>query len=223
MIERSRTTAGYDIVEGPPKTAAGRRAVALDKQTIKVLRGAPSPSTRPAGPRCRGWHGMDRLRVCIHPHRRVADQPELRHHPLPQAHPTHRAATGAVARPAPRRRVPRPRGRRGPEDRSGSARPLEHRRHRRHLHQCPARGATPLRRRHREPRPRRGPPHPKKIKNKARKNRPARRPRTGAPTPTVPPATQETQARRSQVPRTQPEQVAPASHPRDTQRSRKQR
>jgi integrase len=38
MIERSRTTAGYDIVEGPPKTEAGRRAVALDTRTVKILR-----------------------------------------------------------------------------------------------------------------------------------------------------------------------------------------
>jgi integrase len=38
VIERNRTTAGYQIVEGRPKTAAGRRAVALDKQTVEVPR-----------------------------------------------------------------------------------------------------------------------------------------------------------------------------------------
>ncbi|MFV2089007.1 site-specific integrase, partial [Micromonospora sp. LOL_021] len=32
-VERNRTTAGYHVVEGDPKTAAGRRAVALDKRT----------------------------------------------------------------------------------------------------------------------------------------------------------------------------------------------
>ena len=37
-IERNRTTAGYQVVEGEPKTAAGRRAVALDKHTVQVLR-----------------------------------------------------------------------------------------------------------------------------------------------------------------------------------------
>ncbi|XVU30696.1 tyrosine-type recombinase/integrase [Actinoplanes sp. CA-054009] len=37
-IERNRTTAGYQIVEGQPKTPAGRRAVALDKRTVQVLR-----------------------------------------------------------------------------------------------------------------------------------------------------------------------------------------
>jgi len=38
MVERNRTTAGYQVVEGEPKTAAGRRAVALDKHTVRVLR-----------------------------------------------------------------------------------------------------------------------------------------------------------------------------------------
>jgi integrase len=37
-IERNRTTAGYQIVEGDPKTPAGRRTVALDKRTVQVLR-----------------------------------------------------------------------------------------------------------------------------------------------------------------------------------------
>ena len=38
FVERNRTTAGYDVVEGEPKTAAGRRAVALDKHTVVILR-----------------------------------------------------------------------------------------------------------------------------------------------------------------------------------------
>ena len=38
FVERNRTTAGYEVVEGEPKTAAGRRAVALDKHTVAVLR-----------------------------------------------------------------------------------------------------------------------------------------------------------------------------------------
>ena len=37
-VERNRTTAGYQIVENDPKTPAGRRAVALDKHTVRVLR-----------------------------------------------------------------------------------------------------------------------------------------------------------------------------------------
>ncbi|MFI5895678.1 tyrosine-type recombinase/integrase [Actinoplanes sp. NPDC051513] len=38
IVERNRTTAGYQIVEGDPKTAAGRRAVALDKHSVAILR-----------------------------------------------------------------------------------------------------------------------------------------------------------------------------------------
>jgi hypothetical protein len=38
FIVRNRITAGYRVVEGPPKTAAGARAVALDKHTVQVLR-----------------------------------------------------------------------------------------------------------------------------------------------------------------------------------------
>jgi len=34
FIVRNRTTAGYQVVEGPPKTAAGTRAIALDKHTF---------------------------------------------------------------------------------------------------------------------------------------------------------------------------------------------
>ncbi|MEV6927607.1 tyrosine-type recombinase/integrase [Dactylosporangium sp. NPDC051485] len=37
-VERNRTTAGYQIVENDPKTPAGRRAVALDKHTVRILR-----------------------------------------------------------------------------------------------------------------------------------------------------------------------------------------
>jgi hypothetical protein len=38
FIVRNRTTAGYTVVEGEPKTAAGLRAVALDRHTVRVLR-----------------------------------------------------------------------------------------------------------------------------------------------------------------------------------------
>jgi integrase len=38
VVERQRTTAGYTVVEGDPKTAAGCRTVALDRHTISILR-----------------------------------------------------------------------------------------------------------------------------------------------------------------------------------------
>jgi integrase len=37
-VERNRTTAGYQVIEGDPKTAAGGRPVALDQSTVRVLR-----------------------------------------------------------------------------------------------------------------------------------------------------------------------------------------
>jgi integrase len=37
-VVRQRTTAGYDVHEGPPKSAASRRTVALDQHTVRVLR-----------------------------------------------------------------------------------------------------------------------------------------------------------------------------------------
>jgi integrase len=38
FIVRSRTTAGWRVIEGDPKTSAGMRAVALDRHTVKALR-----------------------------------------------------------------------------------------------------------------------------------------------------------------------------------------
>ncbi|WUI06181.1 site-specific integrase [Micromonospora sp. NBC_00421] len=37
-VVRQRTTAGYDVHEGPPKSASSRRSVALDQHTMRVLR-----------------------------------------------------------------------------------------------------------------------------------------------------------------------------------------
>ncbi|WUI54448.1 site-specific integrase [Micromonospora zamorensis] len=37
-VVRQRTTAGYEVHEGPPKSKASRRELALDKHTVRVLR-----------------------------------------------------------------------------------------------------------------------------------------------------------------------------------------
>jgi integrase len=37
-IVRNRTCVGYQVLEGPPKTTAGRRVIALDRTTIRTLR-----------------------------------------------------------------------------------------------------------------------------------------------------------------------------------------
>ena len=49
-IERNRTTVGYQVVEGDPKTPAGRRAVALDKRTCRSC-GCTAVTSRTGGPR----------------------------------------------------------------------------------------------------------------------------------------------------------------------------
>jgi integrase len=38
VILRARTTAGYQVFEGPPKSAASTRTIALDRHTVAVLR-----------------------------------------------------------------------------------------------------------------------------------------------------------------------------------------
>jgi hypothetical protein len=38
FVVRNCTPAGYRVIEGDPKTAAGVRAVALDRHTVRVLR-----------------------------------------------------------------------------------------------------------------------------------------------------------------------------------------
>ena len=37
-ITNQRTTVGYQVIEGPPKSAASRRTIALDRHTVAVLR-----------------------------------------------------------------------------------------------------------------------------------------------------------------------------------------
>ena len=38
MILRARTTADYQVFEGPPKSATSMRTIALDRHTVTVLR-----------------------------------------------------------------------------------------------------------------------------------------------------------------------------------------
>ncbi len=111
-----------------------------------------------------------------------ADQPELRHHPVPQTRRPRRAAASTAARPAPRHRVARPR-RPAPTSRpcktcSGtpaSCSPPT-------PHQRPARRATPLRRRHRRPDAGCRPAHPPADQTEGSEE-PARRTRRKQTTP----------------------------------------
>lgn len=61
----------------------------------------------------------------------------------------------------------------------------------------------------------------KKIKNKARKNRPTRRPKTGAPAPSTPGAVPKPQVKATKREKNSPTGLAPTSHPRDTHHPRR--
>jgi integrase len=138
-VVRQRTTAGYDVHEGPPKSAASRRQVALDKHTVQVLRQQrerqqqrrPDASARawcattadtcsPARTDCRCIPAIS-LNAC------APDRPR-------------RTSPHPLARPATRRRVARALRGRGHQDHSTPARTCQHPRHRRHLHHRPAAG-----------------------------------------------------------------------------------
>ncbi|WP_433221713.1 hypothetical protein ACQP00_21425 [Dactylosporangium sp. CS-047395] len=160
FVVRNRTTAGYQVIEGEPKTAAGRRAVALDRRTVKVLREhrrrqAQQRERRLAAGkvwRDSGYVFVGKEGNPIHPGyasgwfrllvKRVG-VPPVRLHDLRH---------GAV---------PSPQSRCGPQDAAGPARALQHRDHRRHLHQRPPARPAQVRRRHREARPRCRPPYPR--------------------------------------------------------------
>lgn len=112
FVVRNRTTAGYQVIEGEPKTAAGRRAVALDGRTVKVLR---EHRRRQAQQRERRfaagkvWHDSGYVFVGKEGN---PNPPWLRQRTLPAPRQTRRGPAGPAARPAARRRVPGTRGRR---------------------------------------------------------------------------------------------------------------
>ena len=184
-IERNRTTARLPDRRGRPEDP-GRAAGGRPGQTQRAEpAGAPSVRAGPAGRGGRERETVDRVRLRVHPIRRAADQPELRHHPVPDPRAPRRSAPGPAARPAPRRRVPRPRGRRQPEilqdllghssivvtaDTYTSVLPQIQRR-------CADAAQLVLNAARRTR---------KKIKTKARKNRPDRGPKTSAPSPAKP-------------------------------------
>jgi integrase len=83
FIVRNRTTAGYQVIEGPPKTPAGIRAVALDKQTVRVLREHRRRQLQQTRPPPGRRQGLARQRLPVHPRRRHPHPPRLRQRPLP--------------------------------------------------------------------------------------------------------------------------------------------
>jgi hypothetical protein len=51
VIVRARTTAGYQVFDGPPKSAASMRTIALDRQPTPYCASTPTASGRNATPR----------------------------------------------------------------------------------------------------------------------------------------------------------------------------
>ncbi len=84
--------------------------------------------------------GLDRHRAGIHRRGRDRARTRLRLPSLRPALEGSRPPDGPAARPAPRRGDPDPGPRSEPQGRVGDARALDHRDHRRHLHQRAARG-----------------------------------------------------------------------------------
>jgi hypothetical protein len=146
MIEQQRIANGRAVTVGPPKTAASRRLVALDRHTIRLLREhrrRQRAEQRAAGQACRA------PATCSSPktgHRRTQTS-------SPAASTTWSASpscrrsgctTCATAQPASRTALRRS------QDGPGAARALQHRAHGRHLHQRPDRPPGLRGRGHRE-------------------------------------------------------------------------
>jgi len=184
MIDQQRIALGHTVTVGPPKTRASQRTVALDRTTVG------QPACPSASPTCRtrcGRRGVARHRLRIHHRRRQPAAPGLDHPPIPPPGRRLRPATGAAARPAPRRGHPRAQRRCRSEDRAGTARAHQHRADRRHLHQRASRPALQDGRGHRPAGPHRGGPQPRPPTSpkdrpaEIRSSRPTHRPGTGTP------------------------------------------
>jgi integrase len=118
FIVRNRTAAGYTVVEGEPKTAAGLRAIALDRHTVRVLREhrrrqAPQRARRIAAGKV--WHESGYVFVRkdgspIHPgyasgrFRLLVSQADVprAYRPSRSVQLTHRPASTALPLPPPR-------------------------------------------------------------------------------------------------------------------------
>ncbi|WP_433611451.1 tyrosine-type recombinase/integrase [Dactylosporangium sp. CA-139114] len=225
-IERNRTTAGYQVVEGDPKTPAGRRAVAVDRRSVQILRvhrryeqdrraeaaanGKPWTNsgyvfTRPDGMPINPNYATTRFRLLV----RRAGLPPVRLHDL-----RHGAASLAHEAGADLKTLQDLLGHSSivvTADTYTSVLPQIQRRCADATAQLVLNAARRTR---------------KKIKTKARKNRPDR-PNTAAPAPApktgAPAATKRKRAGKPQVTRrpsreTTVPKAAPTSHPRDTHR-----
>ncbi|MEV0134879.1 tyrosine-type recombinase/integrase [Dactylosporangium sp. NPDC050688] len=217
-VERNRTTAGYQIVENDPKTPAGRRAVALDKHTVRVLRAHrrrqedQHRDTLADGQQWidSGYVFIRRDGLPINPNyattrfRKLVQRaglPPVRLHDL-----RHGAASLAHEAGADLKTLQDLLGHSSivtTADTYTSVLPQIQRRCADDTAQLVLAAARRTR---------------KKIKTKARKNRPDRGPKTGAPAPATPESTTKQQVRKPKRAETPTSATAPTSHPRDTHR-----
>ena len=217
-VERNRTTAGYQIVENDPKTPAGRRAVALDKHTVRVLRAhrrRQQDQRRDTQADGQQWtdsgyvfirgdglpinpnYATTRFRKLV----QRAGLPPVRLHDL-----RHGAASLAHEAGADLKTLQDLLGHSSivtTADTYTSVLPQIQRRCADDTAQLVLAAARRTR---------------KKIKTKARKNRPDRGPKTGGPAPTAPESTAKPQVKKPQRGAKAAQPLAPASHPRNTHR-----
>jgi integrase len=156
-VNQQRLAYGTTVTVGPPKAAASRRTVALDRTTVTVLRAHRRRQEKERAAAGQAWQDTGYVFTTtdgqpLHP--------GLPHPPLPRPRDQLRAAASAAARLASRRGQPGPLRRRGPQDSAGAGRAQQHRAHRRHLHQRPHRQAPQGRPGHRPSRPGRRSPRP---------------------------------------------------------------
>ena len=62
-VRRSLIPLGSEVIVSEPKTARGRRSIALDAETIEVLK---AQAARQLGEQAAGGRGLDRLRLPLH-------------------------------------------------------------------------------------------------------------------------------------------------------------
>jgi integrase len=218
FIVRNRTTAGYQVVEGEPKTAAGVRAVALDRHTVKVLRAHHRHQTEQRAQRLAAgkvWHESGYVFVRkdgspIHPGYascrfrllvRQTDLPPIRLHDL-----RHGAASLAHEAGADLKTLQDLLGHSSivvTADTYTSVLPQAQRR----CADATAKLVLAAARRTRD-----------KIRKKGQRNRPKSPATAGTPAPTRPTATMKPQVKRQPAEETSRTVMTPERHPRDTHR-----
>ncbi|MFG1955197.1 tyrosine-type recombinase/integrase [Micromonospora sp. NPDC048830] len=218
FIVRNRTTAGYQVVEGAPKTSAGARAVALDKRTVKVLREHRRRQIEQRARRLaagKAWHDSGyvfvrsdgtpihpgyascRFRLLVH----QTNVPPIRLHDL-----RHGAASLAHEAGADLKTIQDLLGHASiviTADTYTSVLPLAQRR----CADATAKLVLTAARRTRD-----------KIRKNGRRNRPQPRPATGTPAPTSPATGKNPQAKKERTKQPSRAVMTPERHPRDTQR-----